>query len=252
MSECTCHKNYTLDEYYDDYLKKHCSDSQFESEGDYTIDGLHTVVREKIKKYCDSAGIDMKNLSQKDCQHIFNYEQLHSEMIKSNVYNAIGYYTCLYSQKEIYDYSIKVNYEYKNEKRLVLSMIEYLHPMLNRVQYFSRCNYMRYDDNTQSLKVTGKISLKTIIKNILSKRGLGRKYLEHRLKSMKEKRYQQNKELIDTYIASISKSYFINEMNIKVDKYSFEYVPNYAFLNASNFYMDLLLENKQTYAMGIE
>lgn len=239
--ESIFHENFSLYEFYHKFLRVQAADFNFESDGQYTKQGLDSAIYNKYLKYCEEEGINTNALTRNDCHRLHSIGMLHSDTLKGNMYNVDGFYTNIYSQKELFDYSISVNSEYKRNKRLILGLIDYIYPDLNSIQYYTRCHYMNYDDNNKCLVESRSSEIKTKVKSVLTKTSIGRDFFKNRYHQYEMKVYKNNKKYIDEYVLHLSKTNVLKSIGVTITGGTFTYLPHYGILFRSNQYMDRIM-----------
>lgn len=240
------HRNFTLKDYcYKIRFVEH-DKYNFFAHKEFTVDGMQEYIYQKIRQYAVAADMDICNLSKSDVHKVYNISMLHSDTIKGNFYNMLGFYTNLYSQKEVFDYSIQVPYEYKINKKLILNMIQKLAPSLNEIPYFTRCHYMNFDQKIYQLVEIPTISyrastIKHKVKNTMEKTRIGELLLSLYRQNKPANHIKANREIIKTYIEEISKYKVMDMLGITLNDRAFNYFPNYGSMLCHGAYMEKLL-----------
>lgn len=238
------HEGISLKEYYSKHLRQQCADFSFIGSKETTPNGLDDTIYNKFFDYCQKVGIDTNNLKKRDCYKLHNVAMLHSEMIKANMYNIIGYYTNVYSQKEVFDLGISFDATYRKGKKLIVSMIEKMWPSLNEIDYFTRCRFMKYDSENKSLSETKSAKVKSVLKEFLNKTSLGTALLASRRKNIDKARANESADLISRCTELINESNIMQTIGARVDDNTFTYFPNYAIFLRSCEYMDRLIDQE--------
>lgn len=235
------HDNLSLKEFYYVFLKQQCSNFEFKSNGEISPDYFDNCLYSKFQDYCLTNGINPDSLKLKDCFRLHNAQLVHSDMIKANMYNINGFYTNIYSQKEIFDYSIDIEPKYRTGKRLIVSLINKLYPKLNEVEYFTRCRFMKYNLSSHSLSEVFSTNVKEAIKKCLYRSKIGNSFLDARSRRISTTINEANKDLITLCVGRINSSKVMSQLEASVDENSCEYTPNYINFCRSCQYMDKII-----------
>lgn len=216
----------------DEFVSKHVNRWEIHVNRDDGCDIKDVLIAhmiEELRKLSDEAGIDYKNLKQKDCLDFYKFRRMHSDSKFCNFVNIFGYSYEVLAQKEIADYSSQFHYELRNRKYLHLKMIQTMCPELLNVDFFTHCQRERFDKNSMTLNeiktanVGGKI--RHVLKPFFMKTKMGEKLVYWYRHNAAEGKVHN--EIIRKYVKKIKETGVTDMIGMNVTENSFIQMPAY-------------------------
>ena len=139
---------------------------------------FNAYIKQKYENIIIEEGLTPSNLTKEDIMRLYCRYRLHADTVVYQYANFYTYAYPIYAQKKLVDYINEVDYSFKENEKLNLLMQKKLNEDLLKVQFFSHCRFMFFDNQKLELRPYGNNSVKNLIKKVINKTKYGNKIIE--------------------------------------------------------------------------